>query len=124
MNGGKCYKFGLNCHLQWVLLMKLLLKFINQELSPRNCTILLIDIIMLFMRRLSLIIRVSYDTLNVDSQGIRMTPNSMPFYLIFPEEKYLSLMTVCYLPIKYMYIQIAILSSRHLQRNRYIDKIR
>jgi hypothetical protein len=56
--------------------------------------------ITLFMRRLPLIIRVSYDTLNVDSQGIRMMPNSMPFYPIFPEEKYLSLMTVCYLPIK------------------------
>jgi hypothetical protein len=41
---------------------------------------------------------------------------------VMTEEKYLSLMTVWYLPIKY--IQIDILSSRHLQRNRYIDKIR
>jgi hypothetical protein len=66
--------------------MELLLKFINQELNPRNCTILVIDTIMLLMRRLSLI--------NVDSQGIRMMSNSIPLYPIFPEEKYLSLMTV------------------------------
>jgi hypothetical protein len=92
------------------------------RMSPRNCTILVIDIIMLFMCRLSLIIWVSYNTLSVDSQDIIMMPYSMPFYPIFPEESYLSLMIVYCLPI--WYIQIAILSLRHLQRNRYIDKIR